>query len=79
MSLLVSHHSLEGALSVLSNLLKKLKDLIFLSVAEYNSIRAAGLQKLLEELFESCNFGVRNPMIITLYYNVMYTSTRALV
>ena len=58
MSLLVNHHSLEGALQAMDSLLKSLKYHLFMHVAADNSIRAVGAKKLLEEQMDSCNFGV---------------------
>ena len=52
------HHSLIGALQVMENLLRNLRYQMFTLVAADNAVRAVGATKLLEEYFDSSNFGV---------------------
>lgn len=52
-------HSLNGALRVMDNLLRSLRYQMFTVVAADNAVRAVGATKLLEEHFDSSNFGVR--------------------
>jgi len=57
MELLVNHHSLKNALTVMGNLLKNLKYQMVLHVAADNSVRAVGASKLMQELLDASNFG----------------------
>ena len=52
------HHSLNCALQVMENLLCNLRYQMFTLVAADNAVRAVGATKLMEEYFDSCNFGV---------------------
>ena len=58
MELLVNHHSLKNALTVMGNLLKNLKYQMVLHVATDNSGRAVGASKRMQELLDASNFGV---------------------
>lgn len=52
------HHSLNSALQVMENLLRNLRYQMVTLVAADNAVRAVGATKLLEEYFDSSNFGV---------------------
>lgn len=52
------HHSLNDALQVMENLLRNLRYQMFTLVAADNAVRAVGATKLMEEYFDSSNFGV---------------------
>jgi hypothetical protein len=52
------HHSLNCALQVMENLLRNLRYQMFTLVAADNAVRAVGATKLMEEYFDSSNFGV---------------------
>ena len=52
------HHSLNSALLVMENLLRNLRYQMFTLVAADNAVRAVGATRLMEEYFDSSNFGV---------------------
>lgn len=56
--LLVNHHSLSSALTMIENLLKSLKFKMFLHVAADHASRAVGATVLMEEYMDASNFGV---------------------
>ena len=56
--LLVDHYGLPGAYGILCNVLNLIKLQVFENSAEYNAVRAVGLNTLMQEYFDSCNFGV---------------------
>jgi hypothetical protein len=54
------HHSLNSALQVMENLLRNLRYQMFTLVAADNAVRAVGATRLMEEHFDSSNFGRDN-------------------
>ena len=48
---------------IMSNVLGLIKDRMFQNSAEDNAVRAVGLQRLMDELFDACNFGVRGKSV----------------
>ncbi len=56
--MLVNHHSLKTALTLIDSLLKNLKFKMFLHVAADHASRAVGATVLMEEYMDASNFGV---------------------
>ena len=56
--MLVDHCGLPGVYGILCNVLNLIKLQVFENSAEYNAVRAVGLNTLMQEYFDSCNFGV---------------------
>ena len=56
--LLVDHHTAPNALVITCSVLNLIKQFMFKHSYEDHSIRGVGLYKLMQELFESSNFGV---------------------